>query len=340
MKTKITLKQIAKELNVSISTVSKSLSDNPEISIETRERIKAFAKMHNYKPNPIAQSLRSKRTKTVGVIIPEIAHDFFSTVLHGIERTAKKNGYNIITCFSDESFDKEIECIEALMDISLDGFIIAISKETQRRADYHHIRDCINHGMPVVLFDRVSDDISCDKVIVDDAQSTYRAVNQLIETGCHRIAMFAIPDYISVGRLRTQGYKNALIDAQIPIDENLICVIEDVHKSDEQIEKFFNEQKFDAVLCSNEFLALKVLTQAHSRNILVPQQLSIIGMADGFLTQNSYPKMTAIDQHGGLIGEKSMELLIRRLEETESESSFHTEIIPTKLVLRQTTKQL
>lgn len=337
MKKRVTIKQIAKELNVSVSTVSKSLNNSVEISEETKEMVKAFAKLHNYKPNSIALSLKNKKTKTIGVIIPEIAHDFFSTIVSGIEKVANDNGYNIITCFSKEMFEQEVKNFETLAESNIDGFIVALSKETQQKKDYHHLREIINQGFSLVMIDRVAEDIYCDKVIVDDAMASYKAVNHLINSGYHRIGMLTVPDYISVGNLRTQGYKNALADAKLPIDENLIVEIEDIH-SDELISTLFDLQQFDALLCSNEFLAVKAMRQAHDRNIKIPDELGIIGFADGFLAKNSYPKLTAIDQHGLEIGKIAAKMIIEDIESDDENENFRTEIIKTSLVVRESTR--
>ncbi|MFJ1329617.1 LacI family DNA-binding transcriptional regulator [Capnocytophaga canimorsus] len=337
MKKRITIKEIAKELNVSISTVSKSLNNSPEISKETKELVKIFAKAHNYKPNSIALSLKNKKTKNIGIIIPEIAHDFFSTVVTGIEMIASQNGYNVITCFSNEMFEQEVKNIETLAESNVDGFIIALSKETQQRGDYHHLREVINQGFSLVMIDRVAQDIYCDKVIVDDAMASYKAVNYLIENGYRKIGMLTVPDYISVGNLRTKGYKNALSDAKLPIDENLILVIEDI-QSDDIISNYFDQQQFDALLCSNEFLAVKAIRQAHNRKINIPEELGVIGFADGFLAQNSYPTLTAIDQHGLEIGKKATQMLIENIE-GEKENS-RTEIIKTSLIVRESTRAI
>lgn len=337
MKKKITIKDIAKELNVSVSTVSKSLNDSDEIGQETREKVKAFASLHNYKPNSIARSLKSKKTKTIGIIIPEIAHDFFSTVVSGVENVANEKGYNIITCVSNELFDQEVKNIETLMQTGIDGFIIALSKESERRKDYHHLREILNQELSLVLIDRVAQDIYCDKVIVDDAMASYKAVNHLIETGHHRIGLLTIPDYISIGNLRTQGYRNALSDAEIPIDENLILTVEDIH-SYETISHFFEKNQFDALLCNNEFLAVKAIREAHERQIKIPEELAIITFADGFLAKNSYPRLTAIDQHGAEIGKKAMELLIESIESNDKDRNYRTEIIKTSLIVRESTR--
>ena len=222
MRRKVTLKQIAKELDVSISTVSKSLRDSPEISEDTRLKVQAFAKLYNYKPNNIALSLKNKKTKTIGIIIPEIVHHFFATVISGIEQVANESGYNVIVCLSDESFDKEVINMEMLANGSTDGFIMSLSKETQQKRDFHHLQEVINQGMPVVLFDRISNDILCDKVIIDDQLAAYEATHFLISKGLKKIALLTTVDYVSVGKLRTDGYLNVLHDHGIEVDENLI----------------------------------------------------------------------------------------------------------------------
>src|SRR5690606_17804621 len=199
-----------------------ALRDSEEIGQETREKVQAFARYYNYKPNSIALSLKNKKTKNIGVIIPEIVHNFFSTVINGIENVANQNGYNVIVCFSNESFDKEVSNIDTLANTAIDGFIEALTKKTQQKEDYHHLREVINQGMPLVMFDRVTDQINCDKVVVDDSYAAYGAVNYFLETGCHRIALLTVPDHISVGKLRNQGYFNALKDAGLPIRDELI----------------------------------------------------------------------------------------------------------------------
>ena len=183
MNKKVTLKSIAKELDVSISTVSKALKDSPEISKDTKQKIKAFAKFYNYKPNNIALSLKNRKTKTLGIIIPEIVHHFFTTVIKGIEQVANDEGYNVIVCLSNNSFDKEVINMEILANGSTDGFIMSVAKETQQKKDYHHLVETINQGMPVVMFDRMIPEINCDKVIIDDKKGARQAVQFLIDKG-------------------------------------------------------------------------------------------------------------------------------------------------------------
>jgi len=182
------------------------LRDSKEIGEETKQKVKAFAKLYNYRPNNIALSLKNKKTKTLGVIIPEIVHHFFTTVISGIEQHANDKGYNVIVGLSNESFRKEVINLEMLANGSIDGFIISVAKETLSVKDYHHLSETIDQGIPIVMFDRVIDEIECDKVIVDDAKTSKKAVQKLIDSGCKRIGIISTKDYVSVGKLRTQGY--------------------------------------------------------------------------------------------------------------------------------------
>ena len=338
MKRKVTLKQIAKELDVSISTVSKSLKDSPEISEDTRQKVRAFAKLYNYKPNLIALSLKNRKTKTIGVIIPEIIHHFFATVISGIEHVANLNGYNVIVCLSDESFDKEVINMEMLANGSIDGFIMSLSKETQQKKDFHHIIEAINQGMPVVMFDRVANDILCDKVIIDDNLAAFEAVQYLINKGFKKIALISTIDYISVGKLRTEGYLKALRNNNIPIDENLILKVEDMDHCADKIEELMKNNTFDAIFAVNELFAVTSIKLASKLNLKVPEDLSIIGFTDGMISKYSSPSITTVSQNEIKMGEKAAKMLIDRLEnEDEEEEHYKTEVIETNLVEREST---
>ena len=339
MRRKVTLKQIAKELDVSISTVSKSLRDSPEISEDTRLKVQAFAKLYNYKPNNIALSLKNKKTKTIGIIIPEIVHHFFATVISGIEQVANECGYNVIVCLSDESFDKEVINMEMLANGSTDGFIMSLSKETQQKKDFHHLQEVINQGMPVVLFDRISNDIMCDKVIIDDQLAAYEATNFLISKGLKKIALLTTVDYVSVGKLRTDGYLNVLHDHEIEVDESLIIRIEDTENCDEKINELLENNSVDAILAVNELFAVTAIKLAMSKGIKIPEDLSVVAFTDGIISKYSTPTITTISQNGIKMGRKAAEILINRLElEDEDDEHYRTEIIETNLIIRESTK--
>lgn len=339
MKPKLTLKNIAKELDVSISTVSKALRDSPEIGEETREKIKAFAKHYNYKPNNIALSLKNRKTKTIGIIIPEIVHHFFTTVISGVEKVANEMGYNVFVCLSDNSFDKEVLNMEMLANGSTDGFILSLAKETMQKADYHHLTEAINQGMPLVLFDRVVDEIACDKVIIDDVNGGKKAVQYLVDCGCKNIALISTVDYVSVGKLRTHGYKQALVENNIEINEDLILKIEGIENSEAEIEGFLKNKKVDGVFAVNEHFAISAIKTIQEQGKKVPEDVSVIGFTDGELSKRFIPSLTTVSQHGMRMGEESARLLIEKLERTPSEDDYYkTIIVETGLVTRNSTK--
>lgn len=345
MKRKVTLKQIATELDVAISTVSKALRNSPEISEDTRQKVQAFAKLYNYRPNNIALSLKNRKTKTIGIIIPEIVHNFFSKVIRGIEMVANKKGYNVIVGLSNESFDKEVINMEMLANGSIDGFILSTSKATMLNQDYHHFIETINQGMPIVMFDRVISEIPCDKVIVDDYEGAKKAVEQLIESGCKHIALITTKDYVSVGKLRTQGYLNALEDNKIDPEASLILKIAEEFDSEnhlegleQEIQKLFTDNPdIDGVFAVNELYAITAMKEVRKLNKAIPEDVQIIGFTDGMLAKHATPSLTTVSQHAQQMGEKSAELLIHRLEQEEEEETYQTVVIETELIQRNST---
>jgi len=340
MKKKLTLKQIAKELDVSVSTVSKALRDSVEISEDTRQKIKAFAKLYNYKPNNIALSLKNKKTKTIGVIIPEIVHHFFTTVISGIEQVANERGYNVIICMSNNSFDKEVINMEMLANGSTDGFIMSVAKETQQKGDYHHLLEVINQGMPLVMFDRVIEEIECDKVIIDDTVGAREAVQHLIDIECKNIALITTVDYVSVGKLRTQGYQEALVHNNMKINEDLILKVEDFDNSEEEIRNFLSGKDIDGVFAVNEHFAIYAIKAFHENGLRVPEDVFVVGFTNGELSKQFIPSLTTVSQHGAEMGAQAARLLIRKLESEEGEEEpYETIIVETSLIQRKSTKR-
>lgn len=340
MRRKVTLKHIAKELDVSISTVSKSLRNSLEISEDTRQKVQAFAKLYNYKPNNIALSLKNRKSKTICIIIPEIIHHFFATVISGVEHVANEKGYNVIVCLSDESFDKEVINMEMLANGSIDGFIMSLSKETQQKKDFHHIIEVINQGMPVVMFDRVTNEILCDKVIIDDSLASFNATQYLIDKGFKKIGLLTTVDYVSVGKLRTEGYTKALKNNDLKVDENLIIKIEDIENFGHKIAHLLTDSKPDAIFAVNELFAVTAIKEANKLGLKVPEDISIIGFTDGIISKYSSPTITTVSQNGIKMGAKAAQMLIERLEsdeEEEEEETYTTEVIETELVEREST---
>ena len=339
MKPKLTLKQIAKELDVSISTVSKSLRDSPEIGEDTKQKIKAFAKLYNYKPNNIALSLKNRKTKTIGIIIPEIVHHFFTTVISGVEKVANEMGYNVLICLSDNSFDKEVLNMEMLANGSADGFILSLAKETMQKADYHHLVETISQGMPVVLFDRVIDEIQCDKVIIDDKIGAKKAVQHLVNLGCRKIGLISTVDYVSVGKLRTEGYHEALSENNFQVDEDLILKIDEMENSEEEIDRFLKDKEVDGIFAVNEHFAISAIKALVENGKKVPEDVSVIGFTDGELSKKFIPSLTTVSQHGTRMGEEAARALIEKLERKQNEEeSYRTIIVETELVKRKSTK--
>lgn len=348
MNRKITLKQIAKELEVSISTVSKALKDSPEISDDTKQKIQAFAKLYNYRPNNIALSLKNRKTNTIGIIIPEIVHHFFSKVIRGVELIANQRGYNVIIGLSNESFSKEVINMEMLANGSIDGFIISISKETQQLQDYHHFNETMSQGMPIVMFDRVVSDLKCDKVVVNDLKGAKRAVQKLIENGCKSIALITTKDYVSVGKLRTQGYLQALQEHHITPEADLILKMDDTLDYEEHLEVleseieelFKSNPKIDGVFAVNELYALSAMKVARKLGLDVPDDIQVIGFTDGVLSKHATPSLTTVSQHAQQMGERAAHLLIDKLESenTDEEEQYQTVIITTDLIERESTK--
>ncbi|WP_299366653.1 LacI family DNA-binding transcriptional regulator [Winogradskyella sp.] len=348
MKRKITLKQIAKELDVSISTVSKALRNSPEISDDTKQKVQAFAKLYNYRPNNIALSLKNRKTNTIGIIIPEIVHHFFSKVIRGVELVANKRGYNVIIGLSNESFSKEVINMEMLANGSIDGFILSISKETQQLQDFHHFNETMSQGMPIVMFDRVVSEIKCDKVIVDDLNGAKNAVEKLILNGCKSIALITTKDYVSVGKLRTQGYLEALQDHKMTPKANLILKIDDtldfeerIDKLEQEIEQLFKSNtNIDGVFAVNELYALSSMKVARKLGLNIPNDLQVIGFTDGVLSKHATPSLTTVSQHAQQMGERAADLLIDKLENeiNTEEEEFQTIVIATDLIERESTK--
>lgn len=343
MRPKATLKQIAKELNVSVSTVSKALSNSPEISEPTKIKVQEFAKLKNYKPNNIAVNLKSKRSKTIGVILPNILNPFFAKVFSGIEKGANARGYNVITCISNESLKKEIDTMDMLSNGTIDGFILSISDETQKEQEVKHFKEAIADDIPIVMFDRISDEVNCDKVIVDDYDSAIHAVTHLIKTGCKNIALLSNLDNVSVGKLRAEGYLQALKDNGIAINESLILRCHSNEEFDEEFPAFFDVKgkKIDGVFAVEEYASVAAHKAVLKGGFRIPEDVQLVGFADGVWSRRLTPSLSTVSQHAPEIGEAAAEMLIDRLENKDEEApEYKTRVIKTELRQRESTKKL
>ncbi|MFD2567374.1 LacI family DNA-binding transcriptional regulator [Pseudotenacibaculum haliotis] len=334
MKQKITIKTIAKELGVSTSTVSKALRDSHEISIETKEKIKAYADFYNYKPNSLALQLRNQKTKVIGVILPKIVHHFFSTVIKGVERGASEKGYHVMACFSNESYESEVNNLNVLSNGSVDGLLISVAKETLENQKFGHFQDLINEEIPLVMFDRVLDSIYCDKVIVDDIGAGYKATKHLIENGRKRIAMLSTPEHMNIGALRKQGYVKALKEFELNFNPDLVLEVDDNADLREQI-SFLLSKDIDAIFAVNEIYAAMAIRVAKEEGKKVPEDISVVGFTDGLISEFSSPSITAIVQHGFTMGKQAVELLIDRIENDGDILPPRTKVISSDLNIRE-----
>lgn len=340
MKSKATLKQIAKELGVSVSTVSKALNGSPEISEPTKQRVQEYAKLKNYKPNVIGLSLKNRKTKTIGVIIPNILNHFFAKVFSGIEKVADEKGYKVITCISNESLEKEINALEMLSNGTIDGFILSMAEESQKLKKYDHFTNIINEGTPIVMFDRIADEVNCDKVIVDDFESAVNATQHLIKTGCRKIALFSTIDNLSVGKLRAEGFYKAMADNGLKIEDNLVILTHDSEEFNSKIGGFFKKNKPDGVFALDEHASVTAMKLGIQNGYKIPQDLQLIGFADGLWSRRMTPSLSTVSQHGPEIGEMAAHLLIDKLENDEETFTYSTTTIKTELRQRDSTKKI
>jgi len=335
---RLIIKDIANHFSVSISTVSKALNDSYEISVETKKKIQKFARENNYKPNFNAISLKNRRTKTIGIIIPNMLNYYFAQVFKGIEKTAAKNGYKIITCISNQSHQKETETMEMLSNGSIDGFIMSIAKETELLNNFEHIQNTINQEIPVVLFDRVTDKIECDKVITNNIESAYNTVQYLYNNGNKHIAFVSTMSNLTIGKQRFEGYKKGLENVGIPFDKNLVINIQekDYKKHEAVLDHILDTHKIDSVITTGESTAVSAMKAAIKKGYKIPKDFSVVAFSNGILARHSSPKMTTVSQHGELMGETAAKILIDRLE--KKSTGFVTKIIKTDLVVRKSTR--
>ena len=313
MKKNITIKELSKILEVSISTVSKALNDSYEISDTTKERIKSAAKLHNYKPNKLAVNLKSGKTNTIGVVLPSIKNFFMSRVLRGIDSVIAKSQYNIIISITNESYDKEVQSVQTLSNGLVDAIIIAVSEETQIKQEFSHLNSLIG-DIPLLMVDRIVNSISCDKVLVDDYNAVFNAVNELINEGRKSIALVSSINNLNVGKLRTKGYESAVENKQ----DGII-----VEGSEEYLEKelikLIDLNKIDAIMALDQESTLAAYRIGKRKEVLTNKKVAIIGYASRVISEHLTPKLTTIYKHGKKVGSTSARLLLKRLDEFDGD---------------------
>ncbi|MBT7850777.1 MAG: LacI family DNA-binding transcriptional regulator [Formosa sp.] len=342
--TPTTLRQIAETLGISIPTVSKALKDYPDVSKKTKAMVKELAKTLNYKPNSFAVNLRTKESKTIGIIIPEIVHHFFSNVIKGIISQAEKKGYLVIILQSNESYELEKKQINLLIDKRVDGILISIANET---ADFKHLTDVIDQNKPLVMFDKIAKIVKCSKIIIDDRKAAYIATQHLIDTGCKRIAHFRGPLLPQNSIDRFLGYKKALIDNGLSYDPSLVYICQCGDKSFEEgkinAARLLKEHKdVDGIFINTDMVAIGAITEFRKRKVKIPEDISIVGFSNWFMSSAITPSLTTIDQPGFKIGKRAFKQLYKELKAVKKEKIIIPKIIElkTNLIKRESTKTI
>lgn len=331
-----TIKDIARELGVAVSTVSRALQNHPDISEHTKKQVRECARRLHYKPNMMASNLRTSKNTTIGVMMPELNHHFFSSVLDGIEQTAKEHGYAILICQSREDVSKEEQNVQTLLNGRAAGMLVGVSKET---TSLRHLQEVLDSRVPLVLFDRHCPSLQCDQVISDDYAGAYKAVEYLIQTGCKRIMYFSAPMQLEVAHRRYQGWRDALQHHGLWYGSNDIVISDTREQAIEALPKVLSrEDKPDAIFCVNDHCATGVLYAAQTIGVDVPNELSICGFSDAPVARTTSPMLTTVGQDGAEIGRRAMLHLLRRLE--GDATTPHTEMVNTQLIVRGTTKQV
>jgi len=335
----VTIKDIARELGISTSTVSRALRDSYEISPETKTMVLECAERLHYTPNPIALSLKEKRSRSIAVLVCEIANSFFSQVINGIESIAYNKGYNVIISQSHESFQREVNDLQFLASRSIDGLIISVSSETE---DMKHLKKLFDKGLPIVFFDRVTEEMNTHLVTVDNFNSAYKATVHLLENGYRRIACLTNSAHLSITRERIAGYKKALEDNSLPIEENLIkyCNHGGIYftETEKAMEELLNlPDQPDAFMGLSDKLTTGALRFLQKKGLRVPDDAGLIGFSNGEFTELLQPSLSIIKQPAFEMGQTATELLLGVIESKRPVKEFTKKVLKTELIVRDST---
>lgn len=341
----VTIKDIARELGISPSTVSRALKDHPDISVETKKTVNQLATKLNYQPNTVALNLRQSKTNTIGVIIPEIVHFFFSTIISGIEDVAYRAGYNVILAQSNESQAREVTDLKALFNSRVDGMLMSISRGT---TTFDHIESILAKGVPFVFFDRVYNNTQLSKVIVDDFAGAKEATRHLIEQGCKRIAHIEGPPNLDISKQRLEGYKQALKEHGMKFHEELVAVcpsgtIEEGKEATTQLLNLKNRP--DAIFATNDPAAMGAMQAIKEKGLNIPNDVAVVGFSNWQFSALMEPPLSSVDQPGFEMGQEAAKLLIRQIDtkgkdKTDSEIPSETKILKTRLIVRASSQRL
>ncbi len=333
MKSKlISINDIARALGISPSTVSRALKDHPDISTETKRVVKEYAEQVNYRPNALALSLKRQRSNTLGLVIPEIVHHFFSSVISGIEELAYAKGYRLIICQSNEDYQREVINTQVLLDNRVDGIFISMSKTTK---DHGHFKDLIDSGIPLVFFDRVSEEVETDRVVTADFDGALIATSHILERGCKKILHLASPQHLLIGRLRLEGYQKALTNYGITQNPAYILQCDtrkEVFELKDQILRLAPE--IDGIFAVNDFTAIAAMQLLQENGYKIPDNIAVTGFGNDPIASIASPPLTTVEQRGFEMGRQAVEILIRRIENPSTFIDFQTRVIPVSIEKR------
>ena len=332
----VTIFDIAKKMGISPSTVSRALNDHPYISQQTKLKVKKIAEELDFSPNSIAKSLKNNSTTTIGVIVPDIKHDFFSSAISGIEEAAYNAGYSIIVCQSNDSLEREIINTNVLLHQRIAGVIVSISLHTGHG---DHFKKFMNRGIPLVFFDRSCDDVVASKVIIDDSKSAFNAVDYLIKKGRKRIAHLGGPQILSIYRKRLEGYMQALKNAGLTYKEEFV-LFGDVHEKDgyKALDILFKKGLIpDAVFTINDDVAIGALQRIKEEGLKIPEDIAIIGFSNTKISSVVNPSITTVNQPSFEMGKKASDILIELIEINNRMIEPKTIVLKTELIVREST---
>ena len=331
---KITIVDIAKELDLSPSTVSRALNGTGRMNQATRQKVIELAEKWHYHPNPHAQRLKKSKTLTIGLVVPELTHHFYSQIVKGVDSILDVIGYQQIICVSNEEYEKEKNAVIALLNARVDGLLIALSNETK---DYQHIQQIIDEEIPLVFLDRTCEDIDAPYVTTNDFEGAKTAVKYLIELGCKHIGFIQGPENISTTFNRLTGYKEALRANNMPLNEKLIVRHENQERFSQRLKEIVEVYHVDAILAHSDYHAFKAMKELQGMGYKIPEDLKIIGFADEPLASYTTPTITTVKQPAFEIGRVGMEMLMAQLE---SGVIGEPVMLDTELIVRSSTTQL
>ena len=335
-----TIKDIAKALGISTSTVSRALRDSHEISETTKQLVVNYAKNVNYKPNPIALSLKAKKSKSIGVILPEISNNFFSQVINGIESTASNHGYNVVITQNFESYNNEINNVNFLASRSIDGCLVSVSAETK---DFSHFTNLQERGFPIVFFDRIIENLAGHRVIIDNEKGAYDITRHLFKNNYRKIAFISIPPNLFISSKRFLGYRKALAEYGVSFDESLVkyCRHDGIHADEVEYvldELFSNDVKPDAILASTDKLSIECMRYCKKRNIKIPDDIALSGFSNLDITDLLCPSLTVVRQPALRMGKLAAQLLIKTIESKRPVTDYENIVLPVELNIGESSR--